>query len=160
MVNGSLRSGIFPRSLEPAVVKSHLDGSILNKYRLIWNLPFIGKIIEKVVFNQRNEFLKSNGYVDNFPSGFWLHYRIGITPVKTSSDAQLKTDSGRWSVLVLLHLSVVWFILNTMKILSWIYYIFVYFLIFSQSTVKNLEIYHIRIIASSSPSWWRHSWWQ
>ncbi|XP_062379523.1 uncharacterized protein LOC134068036 [Sardina pilchardus] len=56
IVNTSLLSGTFPKSLKTAVVKpllkkNNLDASILNNYRPISNLPFIGKIIEKIVFN-------------------------------------------------------------------------------------------------------------
>jgi len=55
--------GSFLNSLKTAVVKpllkkSNLDKTILSNYRLISNLPFIGKIIEKVVFNQLNKYLK------------------------------------------------------------------------------------------------------
>ncbi len=71
VVNASLLSGTFPKSLKIAVVKpllkkSNLDNTILSNYRPISNLPFIGKIIEKVVFNQLNDYLNSNGYLDNF----------------------------------------------------------------------------------------------
>ncbi len=72
-VNTSLISGTFPNSLKTAVVKPllkkrHLDNTMLSNYRPISNLPFIGKIIEKVVFNQLNNYLNSNGYLDWFLS--------------------------------------------------------------------------------------------
>ncbi len=57
VVNASLISGTFPNSLKTAVVKplqKNLDNTILSNYRPISNLAFIGKIIEKVVFNQLN----------------------------------------------------------------------------------------------------------
>jgi len=71
VVNASLCSGSFQNSLKTAVVKpllkkSNLDKTILSNYRPISNRPFIGKIIEKVVFNQLNKLLSSNGYFDNF----------------------------------------------------------------------------------------------
>ncbi len=74
VVNASLLSGTFPNSLKTAVVKPHLkkhnlDNTMLSNYRPISNLPFIGKIIEKVVFNQLNKYLNSNGYLDNLKSG-------------------------------------------------------------------------------------------
>jgi len=73
VVNASLRS------CKTAVVKSlrkksNLDKTILSNYRPISNLPFIDKIIEKVVFNQLNKFLRLNGYFDNFQSGFRSHH--------------------------------------------------------------------------------------
>ena len=53
IVNLSLQSGIFPESLKMAVVKpllkkKSLDSSVLNNYRPVSNLPFIGKLIEKL----------------------------------------------------------------------------------------------------------------
>ncbi len=71
VVNTSLLSGTFPNSLKTAVVKPllkkrNLDNTVLSSYRPISNFPFIGKIIEKVVFNQLNNYLNSNGYLDTF----------------------------------------------------------------------------------------------
>ncbi len=55
VVNTSLLSGTFPNSLKTAVVKHllkkrNLDNTMLSNYRPISNLPFIGKIIEKINF--------------------------------------------------------------------------------------------------------------
>ncbi len=110
VVNASLRSGSFPNSLKTAVVKpllkkSNLDKTILSNYRPISNLPFIGKIIEKVVFNQLNKFLSLNGYFDNFQSGFRSHHSTETALIKIINDIRLNTDTGKLSVLVLLDLS-------------------------------------------------------
>ncbi len=79
VVNTSLLSGTFPNTLKTAVIKPllkkrNLDNTMLSNYRPISNLPFIGKIIEKIVFNQLNNYLNSNGYLDNFQSGFRVHH--------------------------------------------------------------------------------------
>lgn len=57
IVNASLLSGTFLESLKTDVIKAllkknNLDASILNNYRPISNLPFVGKITEKVVYKQ------------------------------------------------------------------------------------------------------------
>ena len=54
IVNESLLSGVFPTCLKqslirPLLKKADLDEEILKNYRPIANIPFLAKIIEKVV---------------------------------------------------------------------------------------------------------------
>ena len=71
IVNVSLLPSTFCKSLKTVVIKPLLkknneDASIVNNYRAISNLAFVGKITEKLVFNQLTTFLTSNGYFENF----------------------------------------------------------------------------------------------
>ncbi len=97
-------------SLKTAVVKPlleqrHFDNTKLRNYRPISNIPFICKIIENIVFNQLNNYLNSNGYLDNFSSGFRAHHSTETALIKIINDVHFNTDSGKISVLVLLDLS-------------------------------------------------------
>ncbi len=78
---------------------------MLSNYRPISNLPFIGKIIEKVVFNRLNKYLNSNGYLENVQSGSRAHHSTETVLIKIIHYICLNSDSGKISVLVLLDLS-------------------------------------------------------
>ena len=110
IINTSLQTGKFPRSLKTAVVKpliktSNLDRSVISNYRPISNLPFIGKIIEKTVFNQFTAFLSSHSYFDDYQSGFRTNHSTETALVKVINDIPLNTDAGKTTALVLLALS-------------------------------------------------------
>ncbi|WP_419591906.1 hypothetical protein, partial [Thiolapillus sp.] len=57
IINTSLTTGIVPRGLKTAIVKPllkkpSLDKNLLKNYRPISNLPFLSKILEKVVLHK------------------------------------------------------------------------------------------------------------
>ncbi len=58
IINGSLQTGIVPSGLKKAVgpafysKKTNLDPTKLNNYRPILKLPFLHKVLEKVVINR------------------------------------------------------------------------------------------------------------
>ncbi|WP_419627697.1 hypothetical protein, partial [Thiolapillus sp.] len=57
IVNQSLATGIFPSCMKSAVVKPllkkpSLDPNVLKHFRPVSNLPFVSKLIEKLVLDQ------------------------------------------------------------------------------------------------------------
>ena len=94
IVNKSLETSCMPAELKrvhvrPRLKKSSLDPEVLNNYRPVSNLPFVSKIIEKVV----------DARLEN-------HLRETETAlIKIQSDILQALDNGRVAALVLLDLS-------------------------------------------------------
>ena len=110
IINSSLSSGTVPCDFKHAVVrpllkKPGLDPNLLSNFRPISNLPYISKILEKVVYNQLLPFLEDNGVTELFQSGFKALHSTESALLKVSNDILLSTDSGKSVVLVLLDLS-------------------------------------------------------
>lgn len=75
LFNVSLSTGVVPSFFKHSVVESthkkpSLDSSTPKSYRQISKLPFISKILEKVVTEQHLTFLENHDVFDTFQSGF------------------------------------------------------------------------------------------
>ncbi len=109
-INMCLSTGTVPdclkhASVTPLLRKPNLDVSDLGNFRPISNLPFISKILEKVVFTQLHSFLDFKSLYDTFQSGFRKLYSTESALLKVTNDIMLATDNGSAVALVLLDLS-------------------------------------------------------
>ena len=109
IVNSSLENGL-PTSLKGAYVspllkKPSLDKEQLNNYRPISNLPFISKLIEKVVAKQLSEHLANNDLYERTQSAYRGCHSTETALIKVQSDIMAAVDQGSVAVLVLLDLS-------------------------------------------------------
>ena len=110
LINDSLASGNVPVSFHDAIVhpllkKSGMDQNLLKNYRPVSNLPFLSKILEKIVLTQLNSHLVQNGLKDVYQSAYKSKHSTETALLKVNSDLLNACDSGKVSVLALLDLS-------------------------------------------------------
>ncbi|XP_062992110.1 uncharacterized protein LOC134404983, partial [Elgaria multicarinata webbii] len=110
VVNASLREGVVPASLKEAVIrpllkKPNLDPEDVNNYRPVANIPFLGKVLERVVAGQLQALLNETDYLDPFQSGFRPGFGTETALVALWDDLCRERDRGSATLLVLLDLS-------------------------------------------------------
>ena len=110
IVNSSLASGTVPASfkiatIKPLLKKANLDGSDLSNYRPISTLPFLSKVLERVVLAQLLAHLDAEHIMDPMQSAYRTGHSTETAMVRVQSDILQALDRKQSVILVLLDLS-------------------------------------------------------
>ena len=110
IVNRSLSSGVVPKLFKQAVVapllkKSGLDVNILKHYRPVSNLPFVSKILEKVVLVQLQRHLNENGLFEVHQSAYRSGHSTETAVLSVVGELLSNADERLVSLVALLDLS-------------------------------------------------------
>ena len=123
IINTSLTTGIVPRDLKTAIVKPllkkpSLDKNLLKNYRPISNLPFLSKLLEKVVFHKLLSHLQENNLSNPFQSAYRAGHSTETVLLRIVNDILSALDNDNISVLLLLDLSAAFDTLDHQILLS------------------------------------------
>ena len=106
----SLQSSVMPEKyktsyISPLLKKTGLNPESLLNYRTISNLPFISKIIERVVAKQLTVNLQENDLHDQFESAYRQDHSTETALIKVHDDIICAVNRGCVVVLVMLDLT-------------------------------------------------------
>ena len=110
ITNKSFSSGIVPHCFKHALVrplltKASLDPNCLKHYRSVSNLPFLSKVLERIVLKQILQHLQSHSFQEPFQSAYQKCHSTETALLRVVYDLLQASDRGCVSILSLLDLS-------------------------------------------------------
>ena len=117
IINKSLATSVVPAcfkraDVRPLLKRPGLDKEVLNNYRLVLNLPFVSKLLEKMVEHRLKDHLDINNLHDFHQSAYRNNYSTKTALVKVQNDIAEALDQKRVVVLVMLDLSSVFDVID------------------------------------------------
>jgi len=110
LIKKSLTAGCFPAAFKEALVrpllkKVGLDAGDQKSFRPVYNLPFLSKLLERVVQARLQAFLKSNRLMPKTQSAYRKYYSTETAVTRVYNDLLLAADKRHVSALCLLDLT-------------------------------------------------------
>ena len=91
--------------ITPLLKKSNLNSDDFKNFRPVSNLPFISKVLEKVVAVQLVDYINDNDLGESLQSAYKRHHSTESALLKVHNDILKVVDNRRTVVLLLLDLS-------------------------------------------------------
>ena len=110
IVNVSFCTQTIPFELKQSIVfptykKAGLNDQELQSYRPISNIPFLSKIMEKLVDEQITDYLKNNNLQEVFQSGYKANHSVETTLLSMLNDVYVSKEKNKVTMLILIDLS-------------------------------------------------------
>jgi hypothetical protein len=110
IINKSLVTSTVPSCFKQALVrplikKPGLDAEDLKNYRPVSNLPFLSKILEKIIEARLNDHLRQNSLCDDLQSAYRVGHSTETALLKVQNDIAAALDQRSMVMLILLDLS-------------------------------------------------------
>ena len=107
LVNTAIEESVIPQSLKaasitPLIKKPSLDPNDTKNYRPVSNLPYVSKLVEKVLVKQIHRHLVTNNLYKVHQSAYRQHHSTETALVKISNDILTAMDQNQCVFLVLL----------------------------------------------------------
>ena len=106
-INKSLSAGVVPQCVEhtlakPLLKKVNLDPNCLRNYRPVSNLPFLSKVLERIVLKQFLQHFESHILLELFQSAYRKCHCTETTLFRVVNDLLQASESGHVPILSLL----------------------------------------------------------
>jgi hypothetical protein len=123
IVNNSLLTGNVPPAFKlahvtPLIKKASLDPTVLSNYRPVSNLPFVSKVLEKVVSSRLTSYLEDNGLQEPLQSAYRKFHSTETALVRTQNDVMEALGGQKACLMVLLDLSAAFDTVDHSQLLS------------------------------------------
>jgi len=92
-------------TIKPLLKKPDMNVEDLNSYRPVANLPFLAKVIERIVSRRLMEFLETSGKCSSVQHAYRRFHSCETALLSVLNEAFLAIDDGQVLLLVLLDLS-------------------------------------------------------